>query len=91
MATVEDYVARIEGTCGAEKDIIVVFKYDKKDEAIANILRKGQLKNTIAGIIFELTFKNISFRVYRSGKAIFRSIKNKEELNKLLSALLLQS
>jgi TATA-box binding protein (TBP) (component of TFIID and TFIIIB) len=89
MATVEDYVARVEGTCGEEKDIIVVFKYDRKDEAIANILKKAQLKNTIAGIIFELTYKNISFRVYKSGKAIFRSIKNKEELHEVLSALLL--
>ena len=89
MATVEDYVARIEGTCGAEKDIIVIFKYDKKDEAIANILKKAQLKNTIAGIILELTFENMSFRVYRSGKAIFRSLKSKKELHKLLSALLL--
>jgi TATA-box binding protein (TBP) (component of TFIID and TFIIIB) len=87
--TVEDYVARIEGTCGAEKDVIVVFKYDKKDEAIANILKKAQLKNTIAGIILELTFKEVSFRVYRSGKAIFRSIKNKKELRELLSDLLL--
>lgn len=89
MATVEDYVARVEGTCGEEKDIIVVFKYDRKDESIANILKKAQLKNTIAGIIFELTYKNISFRVYKSGKAIFRSIKNKEELHEVLSALLL--
>jgi ribonuclease HIII len=89
MVSVEDYVARIEGTCGEEKDVIVVFKYDKKDEAIANILKKAKLKNTIAGIIFELTFQDISFRLYTSGKAIFRSIKNKEELNKLLAILLL--
>ena len=89
MVSVEDYVARIEGTCGAEKDVIVVFKYEKKDEAIANILKKAKLKNTIAGIIFELTFQDISFRLYTSGKAIFRSIKNKEELNKLLASLLL--
>ena len=89
MSTIEDYVARIEGTCGEEKDVIVVFKYDKKDEAIANILKKAKLKNTIAGIIFELTFQDISFRLYASGKAIFRSIKNKEELNKLLANLLL--
>jgi TATA-box binding protein (TBP) (component of TFIID and TFIIIB) len=87
--TVKDYVARIEGTCGAEKDIIVVFKYDKKDEAVANILKKAQLKNAIAGIILELAFKEVSFRVYRSGKAIFRNIKNKKELHELLSALLL--
>jgi ribonuclease HIII len=89
MASIEDYVARTEGTCGAEKDIIVIFKYDKKDEAIAQILKRAQLKNTIAGIIFELSFKDVSFRVYKSGKAIFRSIKSKEELNNILSALLL--
>jgi TATA-box binding protein (TBP) (component of TFIID and TFIIIB) len=89
MPTVEDYVARIEGTCGEEKDIIVVFKYDKKDEAIANILKKAQLKNSLSGIIFELAFRDISFRVYSSGKAIFRGIKSKEALNNILAALLL--
>ena len=89
MPTVEDYVARIEGTCGEEKDIIVVFKYDKKDEAVKRILAKAQLKNTIAGIIYELAFQDVSFRVYASGKAIFRSIKNKEALNNILAALLL--
>ena len=89
MPTLEDYVARVEGTCGAEKDVIVFLKYDKKDEAIANILKKAQLNNKIAGIIFELTFQNFSFRLYTSGKAIFRSVKNREELNDLLSRLLL--
>jgi hypothetical protein len=89
MATVEDYVSRIEGACGAEKDVIVVFKYEKKDEAIANIFKRAQLTKSLAGIIFELTFKNYTFRVYSSGKAIFRSIKNKEELNGLLAEILL--
>ena len=89
MPTVDDYVARIEGTCGEEKDIIVVFKYEKKDEAIANIRKKAQLKNTIAGIILEMSFQDVSFRVYTSGKAIFRSIKTKEALYNLLAALLL--
>ena len=89
MATVEDYVARVEGTCGAEKDVVVVFKYEKKDEAIAHIMKKAQLKNTIAGIIFELSYEDKTFRLYASGKAIFRSIKNKQELNTLLANLLL--
>jgi TATA-box binding protein (TBP) (component of TFIID and TFIIIB) len=89
MATIDDYVSRIEGTCGAESDVIVVLKYEKKDEAIANILKKATLKNKIAGIIFELTFQDISFRLYSSGKAIFRGIKNKEDLNTLLARLLL--
>jgi TATA-box binding protein (TBP) (component of TFIID and TFIIIB) len=89
MPTLEEYVARIEGTCGAENDLIVIFKYEKKGEVINNILKKAQLKNSLAGIIFELTFQGISFRVYKSGKAIFRGIKNKEQMNKLLADLIL--
>ena len=89
MATIDDYLSRVEGTCGAEKDVIVVFKYEKKDEAIASILKRATVKNKIAGIIFELTFQGQSFRVYSSGKAIFRSIKNREELNSILARLLL--
>jgi ribonuclease HIII len=89
MSTVADYVSRIEGTCGAESDVIVVFKYEKKDEAIANILKKAKLKNTIAGVIFELTYQDTSFRLYTSGKAIFRGVKNKQELTNLLAELLL--
>lgn len=89
MAKIEDYVARIEGTCGAEKDIIITFKFDKKEEAISNILQRATVKNSLSGIIYELKFEDISFRVYSSGKAIFRSIKNREELNRILAALLL--
>jgi TATA-box binding protein (TBP) (component of TFIID and TFIIIB) len=89
MSTVEDFVSRIEGTCGAEKDLIVIFKYDKKDEAAVRILKKAKLKNSLSGIIFELAFRDISFRVYSSGKAIFRGIKSKEALHEILAALLL--
>ena len=88
MPTVEDYVARIEETCGEEKGVIVTFKYDKKDEAIAKIRNKAQLKNSLSGIIFEFAFRGISFRVFSSGKAIFKGI-NKEALHDLLAALLL--
>jgi len=89
MPTVEDYVSRVEGTCGAEQDVIVTFKYDKKDEATAHILKKATVKRNLSGIIFELTFEDLNFRLYPSGKVIFRSIKNREELNRLLAALLL--
>jgi ribonuclease HIII len=88
MPTVEDYVARIEETCGEEKGAIVTFKYDKKDEAIAKIRNKAQLKNSLSGIIFEFAFQGISFRIFSSGKAIFKGI-NKEALHDLLAALLL--
>jgi hypothetical protein len=87
MSTVEDYVARIEETCGEEKSVIVTLKYDKKDEAIAKIRNKAQLKSSLSGIIFEFVFQGTSFRVFSSGKAIFKGI-NKEALHDILAALL---
>jgi TATA-box binding protein (TBP) (component of TFIID and TFIIIB) len=89
MPAVEDYVARIEETCGEEKGAVVTFKYDKKDDAIAKIMKKAKLKNSLSGIIFDLTFEGVSFRMFSSGKAIFKGFKNKEALHDLLAALLL--
>lgn len=88
MGIVEDYVARTDGTCGKDKDVIVTFKYDKKDDAIKRIMGKAKLQKSIATIIFELTFDGVSFRLYSSGKAIFRNIKDKDALNSILSHLL---
>jgi len=88
-STVDDYIARIEGTCGKEKDVIVTFKYDKRDEAIKKILARAATKKSLAGIIFELEFKGHSFRLYASGRAILRGLENKEALNALMAALLL--
>jgi hypothetical protein len=89
MGSVEDYVARIEETCGEEKAFIVIFKYDKKENAVAKILDRAKLEKSISNIIFELTFKGISFRLYGTGKAIFRDLRDKDLLRKVLSELLL--
>jgi len=87
--SVEDYVARIEETCGEERDFIVIFKYDKKEEAITKILKKAKKEKTISTIIFELTFNSVSFRLYGTGKAIFRNLKDRDKLQGLLADLLL--
>jgi ribonuclease HIII len=89
MPTVSDYIARIEGTCGAESDIIVVLKFDAKDQILEKMLKKAALKNKIVDMIYDLTFQEHSFRFYASGKIIFRGIKNKQTLNELLDALIL--
>jgi len=89
MSTVEDYVARIEETCGEEKSAVVTFKYNKKDEAIAKIMEKAELKNSLSGIIFELAFQGTPFRMFSSGKLVFKSIKSKEAVRDTLAALLL--
>jgi len=89
MQTIEEYVARIEETCGEEKSAIVTFKYDKKDEAFAKIRSKAQLKSSLSGIIFEFAFRDVSFLAFPSGKVIFKGIKSKEQLQEILAALLL--
>ncbi|MBS7632028.1 hypothetical protein KEJ15_00155 [Candidatus Bathyarchaeota archaeon] len=88
MSVVDNYVARIDEACGEEKDLIVIFKYDKKDEAIKKILEKAKREKTVSVMIFELTFRNTSFRVYATGKAIFRKLKGKDELRSILTELL---
>jgi hypothetical protein len=89
MASLDDYVARVEGTCGKEKEVIVIFRYEKKDEIVKKMLKRATLKKSIAGIIFELTFKDHSFRLYGSGKSIFRGFEDRDKLNSFLSELLL--
>ncbi|MDH7476882.1 MAG: hypothetical protein QHH17_00675 [Candidatus Bathyarchaeota archaeon] len=89
MVPIEDYVARIEETCGEERDFIVILKYDKKEEAINKILKKAKMEKSISSIIFELTFKGVSFRLYGTGKAIFRNLKDKNVLQSILTDLLL--
>jgi len=86
---VSNYISRIEGTCGAESDIVVVVKFDKKDQVLEKILKKANLKNKIAEIIYDLTYETYSFRFYANGKIIFRGIKDKQTLNKILDNLLL--
>jgi len=88
MINIDDYVSRVEGTCGKEKDIIVLFKYEKRDETVKKILGKARMEKSISGIIFELSFRNVSIRLYGSGKAIFRNLKDRNELNSILSELL---
>jgi len=89
MLSIEDYVARIEETCGEERNFIVIFKYDKKEQAVSKILKKAKIEKSISAIIFELTFKGVSFRLYGTGKAIFRNLKEKSELQNVLTDLLL--
>ncbi len=85
---INDYIARIEEACGEERDYIIHFKYDKKEEVITKILKKATLQKSTAKIIFDLTYKETYIRLYATGKAVFKKIKDKEQLNQILTELL---
>ncbi|MEM3578972.1 MAG: hypothetical protein QXL54_01960 [Candidatus Bathyarchaeia archaeon] len=85
----EEYIARIEEACGEEKDIIVHFKYEKKNEAMTKVLKKAKVERTVAGIIFDVTYKDFSIRLYNTGKAVFKKMKEKSQVQEILGELLL--
>jgi len=89
MLKLEDYVARVENTCGEEKSVIVTFKYGKKTEIIKKILERAEIKRSLAGIIYELSYQGKSFRLFSSGKVIFKKIKKKETISTVLEELIL--
>jgi hypothetical protein len=88
MSKTEDFVELIEGICGAETDIIVTLRSEEKDAAITNIMKRCAVKKSV-GFMSELEFQGVTFRLFSSGRAVFRGIKDKKELNKILTALLL--
>jgi hypothetical protein len=89
MTTVEDYVAKFEGLCGGESNLIVVLKPEKKDQAITRIIKHCIVKKTVSNYMLELEFQKLTFRLFTNGRLVFRGIKNKKELNKILANLLL--
>lgn len=89
MLKLKDYVARIEETCGEEKSAIVTFRYSKKAEVMKKILERVEIKKSLAGIIYEVSYQGKTFRLYSSGKAIFKDIKKEEVLSKILTELIL--
>jgi hypothetical protein len=84
-----EYIASIGGVCGADKDLIIRFYVEKKDVAIDRILKRCILKKTVSGFLFELEFEGVTFRLFSSGRAVFRGIKNREELDTVLKKLLI--
>jgi hypothetical protein len=89
MSSLDNFISRIEKTCGEEKSIIVTFKYSKKAEIIQKILERAKLTKSLAGIIYEVIYKGKTFRLYSSGKAIFRGMKEKQVLLEVLTELIL--
>jgi hypothetical protein len=89
LASVKDFVASVGGICGAETEVIVNLKPESKDDAIAAIKKRCVIKKSTGSFMFELEFGEVTFRLFMSGKLIFRGVRNRMDLDRLLVALLL--
>jgi len=84
-----EYVANLETTCGEERDFVVMLKYEKKEEAMKRIMERGKVLKSLSGMAFDISFKNVSMRLYKTGKILIKKMKNKKEAEEILSELLL--
>jgi len=81
-------VNRIEEACGEEKDIVVLFKHNKREEAIKKVLSKIKLEKSISNILFSGEFKNKKVNLFKTGKLIIKGIHKKQEIEEFLKELL---
>lgn len=89
MSSVKDFVASVGGICGAETEVIVNLRPENRDVVISTIKSRCRLKKSAGDFMFELEFEGLTFRLFMSGKLIFRGVKDRAELDRLLAALLL--
>lgn len=82
------YISHIEETCGEEKDIIAILKYETKDEAINKILEKGNIIKSISNIVYEISFGDKKLRLYRTGKILMKNFDNIKEAEDFLNQIL---
>jgi hypothetical protein len=87
---IEDYVSRIEEACGAAKtkDYVIILKQDKREEALNKVLSKSRVITEIRGIAVKASLKDKEFTVFMNGRLMFKSLRDKEELNAILKELL---
>ena len=86
MPTVDDFVLNAGSICGGEVNSVAVLRPEKIDQAIARILSRGIVKKSTAGYMWEIRFLKVTFRVFKSGRLVFRGIE-KDELDRFLVAL----
>jgi len=87
-SSLKKYVANIEEACGEEKDIIVILKYESRDEAVQKILNKAKIVKSLAGIAYDINFDNKQMRLYKTGKLLMKKLKDKKEAEEILKQLL---
>ncbi|MGC8832332.1 MAG: hypothetical protein ACP5PQ_07115 [Thermoproteota archaeon] len=87
---IEDYVSRIEEACGVSKtkDYVVMLKHDKREDALKKTLEKVKVLAEVRGVAVKASFMDKEFTVFMNGRLMFKSLKDREELNTILGKLL---
>lgn len=82
-------MASVGGICGAGTEVIVNLRPENAEAVMAVIKRRCKLVKSTGGFMFELEHEGVRFRLFSSGKMVFRGVKNRAELDRLLVGILL--
>lgn len=87
---VKEYVSRVEEACGASKtkDYVVILKHDKREDALKKVLEKSTVLAEVHGVAVKANFMGREFTAFVNGRLMFKSLKDRDELNTLLEELL---
>lgn len=83
----DKYVKFIEDSCGKEKDFIIIFKNDLREEAIEIIKKNMKIERNISNIMIQGKLKEKEATLFCHGKLIIKGFKSREELEKFLSEI----
>lgn len=83
-------MASVGGICGAETEVIVNLRPETAEAAVLSIKKRCKMVKSTGGFMFELEFEGVRFRLFSSGKLVFREVKSRVELDRLLAGLLLR-
>lgn len=84
----KEYVSRIDEACIGGGDLIVILKYDKKDEAIKKILEKCRIKHKFSEIGVRGEYMGKEVNVFVTGKLLIKGLKGKREGEQFIKELL---
>ena len=84
----KEYVNRIDEACGEGRDIIVILKYAKREEALRKILEKIEIERTLSRVMTKGRYENRDISVFVTGKLIIKGLKGRKEAEEILGKLL---
>jgi len=84
------YVSRVEEACGSAKtkDYTVILKFNNREEAIRKALQRSTILREVRGMVAKASYDGKEFTVFMNGRIIFKSLKDRGELNSILENLL---
>lgn len=83
----EDFVGHIDDTCGQEKDFILLFRQERKEEAVQAVRSAMVVDRQIGNIMLQGKLRGVEATFFCNGKLILKGLGSREHLERFLQGL----